>query len=213
MQIIPVINCGDRGCVEEKLAAAEKFLERGDFLHIDVADGLFAFHKTWNDLAGWAALRPPFALEAHLMVEHPEAWIAPWLAIGARRFVVPVEAIDKDSFRLIAAQCEASRTELMLSSNPETPPEDLTPYLHDISRFQVLCVNPGLAGQKFLPLALLKIKWLKYALPHAIIEVDGGITPETAKWAKDAGADIAVSASYIFGNKDPEKAYEALKKI
>ena len=50
-------------------------------------------------------------------------------------------------------------------------------------------------------------------LPHAIIEVDGGITPETAKWAKDAGADIVVSASYIFGSKDPEGAYEELKKI
>jgi ribulose-phosphate 3-epimerase len=101
----------------------------------------------------------------------------------------------------------------MLSSNPETPPEDFAPYLRDISRFQVLCVTPGLAGQKFLPLALEKVKWLKYALPDAIIEVDGGITPETAKWAKDAGADSVVSASYIFDNKDPEKAYEELKKI
>ena len=60
---------------------------------------------------------------------------------------------------------------------------------------------------------LEKVKWLKAARPDAIIEVDGGITPETARWAKDAGADIAVSASYIFGGNDPKKAYEELKKI
>ena len=213
MQIIPVLNCPDRACAEERVAAAEKFLKNGDFLHIDVADGIFSFYKTWNDLKGWAALRQPFPLEVHLMVEHPEAWIAPWLAVGAKRFIVHIEAIDRDSLQDIAAKCKTGRAELMLASNPETPVEDFTPYLHDISRFQVLCVNPGLAGQKFLPLSLEKVKWLKYAIPNAIIEVDGGITPETAALAKAAGADIVVSASYIFGHKDPEKAYEELKKI
>jgi len=213
MQVIPVLNCSDRASAEERIAAAEKFLKKGDFLHIDVADGIFTFHKTWNDTAGWAAFRSPFPFEVHLMVERPEKWIAPWLAAGAKRFIVPCEAIDKDSFRSIKEQCATGRAELMLSSDPETPPEDLTPYLHDISCFQVLSVNPGLAGQKFLPLALEKVKWLKYAIPNAIIEIDGGITPETAKWAKDAGVDIIVSASYIFGSKNPKKAYKTLKKI
>ncbi len=213
MQIFPVINCSDRACVERHLAVLETFLPSGDFIHIDVADGIFTFHKTWNHPEEWPALRSPFPLEVHLMVEHPEDQIAPWLAAGAKRFVVPVEVIDQDSFRAIAEQCKAARAELMLSSNPETPQEDLTPYLHEVSRFQVLCVNPGLAGQKFLPLVLEKAKWLKYALPNAIIEIDGGIMPETAKLAKDAGANIIVSASYIFGSKDPKGAYEKLKKI
>jgi ribulose-phosphate 3-epimerase len=213
MRIFPVINCIDRACVEERLAILGTFLKPRDFIHIDIADGIFTFHKTWNHPKEWNVLRSPFSLEVHLMVEHPEDQIVPWLAAGAKRFVVPVEAIDQDSFRAIAEQCKVAGAELMLSSNPETPQEDLTPYLREISHFQVLCVNPGLAGQKFLPLALEKVKWLKYALPHAIIEVDGGITPETAKWAKDAGADMIVSASYIFGSKDPKMAYEELKKI
>ena len=101
MQIIPVLNCLDRAEAEGKIAVAEKFLKHGDFLHVDIADGVFTFHKTWNDPAGWAALRSPFPLEVHLMVEHPEAWIAPWLAAGAKRFVVPIEAIDEDSLRNI----------------------------------------------------------------------------------------------------------------
>jgi ribulose-phosphate 3-epimerase len=213
MQTVPVLNCSDRVDAEEKMAIVQKILKKGDFLHIDIADGIFTFHKTWNDPGAWAAFQLPFQLEVHLMVEHPEELIGPWLDAGAKRFIVPVEAVDMDSFRAIAARCKAGDAELILSSNPETPPEDLTPYLHDISHFQVLCVNPGLAGQKFLPLALGKVKWLKYAIPHATIEVDGGITPEAAKWAKDAGADSIVSASYIFGSKDPGKAYEELKKI
>ncbi len=213
MHIIPVLNCATKRDAEEKLGVLRTFFKKGEFVHIDIADGIFTFHKTWNDPEGWAQLSPPFLLEVHLMVEHPETCVAPWLAASAKRLIIPFEAIDQDSFREIAAQCRAYGAELMLSSNPETPPEDLTPYLHEISRFQVLCVNPGLAGQKFLPLALEKLKWLKYALPNAIIEVDGGITPETAKWAKDAGADSIVSASYIFGSKDPEKAYEELQKI
>ena len=213
MQIIPVLNCIDRESAEEKIAVAEKFLKHGDFLHIDVADGAFTFHKTWNDTAGWAALRLPFPLEVHLMVEHPETLIAPWLAAGAKRFIVHIETIDEDSLRDIAAACKAGGAELALSSNPETPVDEFTPYLHNVSRFQVLAVNPGFAGQKFLPLALEKVKWLRAARPDAIIEVDGGIAPEWALRAKDAGTDIAVSASYIFGSGDPGKAYEELKKI
>ena len=213
MRIIPVINCTDITCVEEKITIAKTFLGKDDFLHVDIADGIFTFHKTWNDPAGWATLRSPFPIEVHLMVEHPEVWIAPWLAAGAKRFIVHIETLDQDSFRSIVAQCKAGNAELVLSSNPETPVVEFTPYLHGMRHFQVLCVNPGLAGQKFLPLALEKVKWLKYALPHAIIEVDGGVAPETAKWAKNAGADVIVSTSYIFGSKNPKQAYEELKKI
>lgn len=213
MDVIPVINCLDRQCVEEKIAVAQRFLSPGELLHVDVGDGAFTFHKTWNDTEGWRALDVPFPLEVHLMVERPDAWIAPWIAAGAKRIIVHAEAIDEDALEQIKRRCESSGAEVMLSLNPETPIEDLTPYLGAISRFQVLAVNPGLAGQKFLPLSLEKVTWLREAVPHAIIEVDGGITPETARMAKAAGADIIVSASYIFGSEDPKKAYEALKEI
>jgi ribulose-phosphate 3-epimerase len=213
MRVIPVLNCATKREAEEKYGVLKTFLGKNEFIHIDVADGIFTFHKTWNDPRGWAALQMPFPLEVHLMAAHPEDLIASWLAVGAERFIVHIETIDQDSFRAIMSQCKAGHAELMLSSNPETPVDEFTPYLHEVSCFQVLCVNPGLAGQKFLPLVLDKVKWLKYALPNAIIEVDGGITPETGQWAKDAGADIIVSSSYVFRSKEPQKAYEGLKKI
>ncbi len=213
MDVIPVINCSDRECVKERLKVLRGMVPEGSFLHVDVADGAFTFHRTWNDTDGWRELGISHPLEVHLMVERPELWIAPWLAAGARRFILHAETVDDDAVREIGKRCAAAGAEVMLSLNPETPIEDLTPYLSSVSLFQVLAVNPGLAGQKFLPLSLEKIVWLRNAVPHAIIEVDGGIVPETARMAKDAGADIVVSASYIFGSEDPMQAYEELKKI
>ncbi len=218
MHIFPVINCPDTACARRTITVAQTFLRAGDFVHVDVADGIFTFHKTWNDTAGWAALRVPFRLEAHLMVEHPEKYIEPWLAVGARRFVIHVETITEKSFEAIAAKCaERGRdrgAQIMLSSNPETPMGEFRPYFHQAWFYQVLAVHPGLAGQKFLPSALNKIRFLRKNAPDGIIiEVDGGITPETAKLAKEAGADIVVSASYIFKSDDLRTAYEELKRV
>jgi ribulose-phosphate 3-epimerase len=218
MHVFPVINCPDAACARRTITAAQTFLRAGDFVHVDVADGIFTFHKTWNDTAGWAALRVPFRLEVHLMVEHPERYIEPWLAVGARRFIVHVETIHEKSFNEILMKCaERGRergAQVMLSSNPETPMGEFRPYFHRAWFYQVLAVHPGLAGQKFLPSALNKIKFLRKNAPDGIIiEVDGGINPETAKLAKEAGADIAVSASWIFESDESRSAYEKLKKI
>ena len=213
MQIIPVINCPDLRCVLGKIESARSFLRPGDFVHLDIADGAFTFRKTWSDPRAWRDMQNSFKLEVHLMVEHPKIWIEPWLRAGVKRFIVHVEAIDEHSFGAIAGLCKKGGAEIMLSSNPETSVQKLKPYLGSCSFFQVLCVNPGLAGQKFLSVALEKVAWLKRHAQNATIEVDGGINPETAQLAKDAGADILVSASYIFGNRYVEKAYKVLKAI
>lgn len=212
MQIIPVINCPDLACVQHKIELLKSFLPAGRFIHLDVADGAFTFHKTWNDPSLWGAMNVPFDLEVHLMVEHPEAAIAAWLAAGAKRFIVQAESIDKDSLASMTRSVHAAGATMGLSSDPETPIRKLAPYLHSIRFFQVLAVNPGLAGQPFLPLMVPKIKWLRANAEHAIIEVDGGMNPATARLVKNAGADVVVSASYIFGNKKPKRAYEELER-
>lgn len=213
MQIVPVINCRDRFCVEGALATAEKFLKEGDWIKIDIADGIFTYHKTWNNPTDWANLRSPFKLEVHLMVENPEKHIEPWIAAGAKRLIVHAETVDPKKAEKILEAAKRRGVEIVLSSNPETPPEALRPYLKIFSLFQVLAVNPGLAGQKFLPVVLEKIKFLRKEKPDARIEVDGGINLETARQCKAAGADSLAVASYIFENENPKKAYEALKKL
>lgn len=101
----------------------------------------------------------------------------------------------------------------MLAVRPETPAEKLMAYFKKVSEFQVLAVYPGPSGQKFQTLVAKKIKFLRHEMPNATIEVDGGINEETAKLAKSFGADIAVSASYIFNSSDPKEAYEKLSLV
>lgn len=128
MEVLPVINCLDVADVRERVAAAKAFLKEGDFLHLDVADGAFTFHKTWANPKEWAELRAPFNLEVHLMVEHPEKYIEPWLAAGAKRFVIHVETVERTMFEWMLARCRERGAEIMLSSNPETPAKKLAPY-------------------------------------------------------------------------------------
>jgi len=213
MNVIPVINCPDLACAKEKIETTKTFLPAGSFLHMDVTDGIFAAHLTLNDPLQWAQLGAPFALEAHLMMEHPEEHLDAWLAAGMKRCIVHMETIAPHACRELIDRCQVAGATLMLSSHPDTPVDALTPYLALPCGFQVLAVYPGAAGQPFIPEVLDKIRFLREKVHDAIIEVDGGMTPETAALVKAAGADTIVSASYIFGSNDPKAAYETLKRI
>ncbi len=214
MKVIPVINCPDVACVQKKIAIAKTFLVDGDLLHLDVTDGSFATHKTWADPMQWVKLKPPFGLEVHLMVDHPELYVDDWLVAGARRLIIHAESLTLQSMKEILSTAERYHVEVMLSSKPESDAEDILPYLEHFHSFQVLAVQPGPEGQQFLPFVCEKIKFLKEEFPDAIIEVDGGMNPETARQVKEVGADTIASESYIFDSAtDPKKAYEELSAI
>lgn len=233
MQVIPGINCMDEEGVRLFLGQATSFLPKNHFVHLDIADGKFTYHKTWNDPQVWRKFEAPFSLEVHLMVEEPEREVPLWLAAGAKRVIVHYESIvggpareadphpadgvrrnpmaPEDVIALILRECRSHGAEAFLAVNPETPVEPLRVYFEQFHGAQVLAVHPGLSGQKFLPIALEKIKFLRRALGDVTIEVDGGIVPETARRAKDAGATIAVSTSYIWqGSTDYAAAYKEL---
>ncbi|MEK9186552.1 MAG: hypothetical protein AAB885_03130, partial [Patescibacteria group bacterium] len=150
--------------------------------------------------------------ELHLMVSNPESVIDGWLRTGmVKRVIVHLESMT-DSVYLIE-KCKKYGAECMLAINPGTEVERLYAHASDFKYFQILAVYPGLAGQEFKQEIINKIKSLRKQVPNAIIEIDGGINPETAKLCKEAGADILVSASYIWGNNNPKKAYEELLSI
>lgn len=209
MEVIPSLNChlGENECIKEKVRIAEKF---ADWIHLDVADGKFTFNKTWGDLAGWRSMNAKVKLEVHLMVEEPEKQVMDWIEAGAERIVVHAETLTPDSAEEIRALGEEHGVEIMLSFLPETNLEFGKEYFKRFSSFQVLSVYAGLPGQSFLPIVLEKIRVLRQNFPKAKIEVDGGINLETAKAAKKAGANILVSASYIFADKDPAEAYRKI---
>src|SRR5665213_2066545 len=106
MGILPVINCTDFASVKDAVEKTRKFLPEGNFLHCDIADAAFTFHKTWNNPTEWANLRAPYQLEVHLMVEHPERELAPWISAGARRFIVHFESVTDESLVQIFDLCD-----------------------------------------------------------------------------------------------------------
>ena len=190
---------------------------------MDVTDGIFTPIVTWNNLEEFSHLAselPMLRFEVHLMVVNPEKIIEGWLKNGAEKVIVHLEAMSNPHRILEAAQKQkyGSPTTIdgggvMLAINPGTSAEVLVPYLNSFSAFQILAVAPGPSGQKFDEKVLEQIKFLREKAPNAIIEVDGGINPETARLAREAGANDLVSVSYIMNSPDPRGAYEELSRI
>lgn len=212
MEIIPAINCLDFKTLGKLVREASQFLPAaGGWIHIDVVDGNFAKIVTWgspNEFTSIKAVYPNINFEIHLMVENPEEVVKSWFLSGAKRVIVHLETISSPDFILDIADQHSG--EVMLSIAPGTPVDLLLPYTNSFRYFQILTVIPGFAGQMFKVENLEKIRFLRQIAPDAKIEVDGGITPETARLVKIAGADIAASASYIFGSNNPKQAYEEL---
>ena len=233
MQIIPAINCENFECVKEKLQKAAEFSPSvGGWAQIDIADGRFTIYKTWNqpkdleklEIGNW---KLKINFEVHLMVENPLEVIDDWIKSGARRIIVHYEAICKEAARndsndetdiinFLLEKCASQEVELGMAINPSTPVENIIRHLDRVRFIQLLAVNPGLAGQQFQATTLQKIKFLRELnenYSNVIIEVDGGINLEIAKMCKEAGADILVSASYIWNNKNPEIALKELQNL
>lgn len=212
MEVIPAINCLDFKTLDNLVKDASKFLPaHGAWIHIDVVYGAFAKNVTWsnpNELTIIKSAYPNINFEVHLMVFDPEEIVESWFQAGAKRVIVHLEALNNPDFILDIADKHGG--EAMLAVNPSTPTDLLLPHINSFRYFQILAVVPGLAGQKFKMESLEKISFLRQIAPDAKIEVDGGITPGTARLVKIAGADILVSASYIFESKNPKQAYEEL---
>jgi len=217
MQVIPAINAADFKTAEELIKKAVAFLPpTGGWIHIDVGDGKFSSITTWDKPEEFLILKnqwPQINAEVHLMVVDPLNCLEAWLKAGSKRSIVHVETIKNSDLDSITNLCQKYGADLMLATNPTTSVESLESYINKVNYFQVLAVDPGKAGQVFEPLVLEKIKLLRQKAPNVRIEVDGGINPETARAAKEAGADITVSASYIFDSNDFVKAYKELQNV
>ncbi len=211
MEVIPSINAPDFEGVKKRI---RQIKDLGiDWGHIDVADGKFTTSRLWNNPKELKAksLKLKAKLEAHLMIINPDAVLRDWLETGVKRLIIHAESA-KDIIGM-KKQCEAAGAELALAINPDTPIDVLLRYQSLIKQILILAVTPGPAGQQFRPDQLGKIKALRLKMPNVKIEVDGGINSETAKLCREAGADILVTASYLFNSSNPQKAYQRLKNI
>ncbi|MGC8762339.1 MAG: ribulose-phosphate 3-epimerase [Acidobacteriota bacterium] len=184
-------------------------------LHVDVMDGHFVPNLTIGPPVV-AALRKATALplDCHLMVEAPDRLLAAFAAAGADLVSVHVESCPH-LHRTLQTIREAGMAP-GVALNPATPVESLSVILPEADFVLVMSVNPGFGGQRFLPLALDKVRALR-AMREArglsfAIEVDGGVSPETLPALVAAGADWLVAGSAVFGAADPRGAARQLRE-
>lgn len=183
-----------------------------DYIHVDVMDGHLVPNLSMGP-AVCAALRrafPAVALDVHLMVSDPGAFLEPFAAAGADMMTIHREA-SGDHRRLLRRikdlGCGAG-----LAISPPTPARDVLPYIEDVDMVLVMSVHPGYSGQAFMPSALGKARSLtRHLRPGTRLEVDGGVGPANAAACRAAGFDTLVSASAIFGARNRRAVIGALR--
>jgi len=210
--IAPSILACDFARFGEEAAAAEK--AGGDWLHCDIMDGHFVDNISFGpDVVAGLRKHTKFPLDVHLMISRPDHYYPRFVDAGANRITVHVEAkhdISKTLAGIRAAGCGAG-----LCLNPPTPFSAVEPFLDQIDLLLVMTVNPGFGGQKFMQDCLSKVSagatrraagGFKY---H--IEVDGGINHITAAEARQAGANVFVAGTSVFGQPDYAAAIRTLR--
>ena len=192
-------------------------LERGgaDWAHVDVMDGRFVPNMTIGPLVVKALKRvTKLPLDVHLMIVEPERYVEDFASAGADIITVHAEACDH--LHRVLQQIRALGKKAGVSLNPHTP-EDVLRYVLELTDLVlVMSVNPGFGGQDFIPAMLPKLQRIRRMIDASgrpiYLEVDGGVKPGTASKVKEAGADVLVAGSAVFGHKDYAQAIKALRE-
>lgn len=206
--IIPAILTNNK----EELVRLAHIFERAGVprVQLDVCDGAFVPERTIEGHEQLKRLTTSLQFDVHLMVQHPEQACANWCTVpNADRFFIHVETTDM--FGELCGHAKVCGKTLGAAINPDTPLEKLEAIAGATNLFQFLTVHPGAQGRTFMPEVLEKVKTFRAAHPDAIILVDGGITPDTAKQCVDAGANALVVGSYLAKSLDVPRALEELQ--
>jgi ribulose-phosphate 3-epimerase len=208
VKIAPSLLAADFARLEWEISQVEK--AGCDLLHIDVMDGHFVPNITVGPFIVKAIRRVTrLPLDAHLMIEHPEKYVQSFAEAGANHITVHAEACEKNLDDLIR-QIHSHSITCGVSLKPATPLSVIKDHLPNIDMVLLMTVNPGFGGQAFMPEVLDKIRLLRKQYGKDI-EVDGGINRQTARQAVEAGANVLVAGTAIFGKQDVKQAIEDLR--
>lgn len=212
IKIAPSLLAADMGDLRRAVAQVEA--AGADYLHLDVMDGAFVPNISYGP-AVIKALRPNSQLffDVHLMVEEPGRFLLDYAAAGADLLTVHFEACRH--LHRVVQQIKALGLKAGVALNPATPPEVLQDILPELDLVLIMGVNPGFGGQSFIPAALGKIArtaaMLRQIGSQADLEVDGGIYAANAGPVMQAGANVLVSGTGVFGQPDWAAAIAGLR--
>ena len=207
-KVSPSMLASDYANLEKELKKCEQ--GNADLIHLDVMDGHFVPNISIGAPVS-AALKKvcdiPF--DVHLMISEPLKYIDDFVKAGADIITFHTECdsdINETIDRIISLGCKAS-----LAVKPNTPISEVYPYLDRLSMVLVMTVEPGFGGQSFMEFTMPKVKELREKCPLLDIQVDGGVTLETVKSAKQAGANVFVAGSAVFKSENPKETIMQLK--
>ncbi len=203
--IAPSILTADFGRLRGQIHEAEA--AGVDLIHLDVMDGHFVPNISFGPLV-ISAIREAttLPLDVHLMIEHPERYIDAFVEAGADLITIHVESTPHPHRAI--QQIREQNVEAGIAVNPATPLSAVEELLENVQLVLLMSVNPGYGGQAFIPQTPEKIRKMRSMiderkLDRVRIEVDGGINRETIRTASAAGADIFVTGSSVYSDREP----------
>lgn len=208
MIIAPSILACDLSRLQEEVDSIAPFVE---WIQVDVMDGHFVPNLSFGAPV-IACLKTHLVLDAHLMVSNPADRIAEFLDAGCKNITFHAEAVEGKKARLALIEAiHRGGATAGIALNPDTSVSEVSDVIDAVDLLLIMSVNPGFGGQSFIPGVLEKVTRIRADHPSLMIQIDGGMTAESALQAREAGVTNIVAGSFIFSASDRKTAIALLR--